>query len=98
MKIATSILDCDDRVDTVLKLNRTNTNYIHIDVMDGKFVSGVHFQDIDELRRIDRVSKYSMDVHLMMENPISYIEKLGGMNIEFVTIHLELDKDIRKII
>lgn len=98
MRIATSILDCDDRVDTVLKLNRTNTNYIHIDVMDGKFVTGVHFQNIDELRAINEVTKYPMDVHLMVEEPLSYIKQLNGMNIEFITIHLEIGKDIREIL
>lgn len=98
MKISTSILDCNDRVDAVLKLNRTNNSYIHIDVMDGKFVSGVNFQNIDELKEISRLAKYPMDIHLMMEEPLSYIEKLKDMNIEFITIHLEIDKDIKIII
>lgn len=98
MMISTSILDCKDRIDSVLQLNRTNTGYIHIDVMDGNFVSNIQFQNIGEIQDINRVSKYPLDVHLMMNAPISYIEKLGDMNIEFITVHLEIDKDIHEII
>ena len=97
MMISTSILDCKDRIKGVLQLNRTHTSYIHIDVMDGKFVSGVHFQNIEEIQEINKVSKYPLDIHLMMEDPVSYIEKLTDMNIEFITIHLEIAKNIKEI-
>jgi len=93
MKIAASILDCNDRVNGVLELNNTNINYIHLDVMDGEFVPNVCFNDIDEIRKINEVSKYAMDVHLMMNDPSNFISCLSGMNIEFITIHLEIDKD-----
>lgn len=98
MMISTSILDCENRIDSVLKLNHTNTSYIHIDVMDGKFVLNTQFQNIGEIQEIQRVSKYPLDIHLMMENPISYIEQLENMNISFITIHLEIEKDLHKII
>lgn len=97
MKIAASILDCKDRINSVIELNRTNISYVHIDVMDGKFVPSVHFDNIGEIRGINLVSKYPMDVHLMMDNPIEYIKELGNMNIEFITIHLEIDKDKKEI-
>lgn len=97
MKIAVSVLDCKDRVKGVLELNRTNTSYIHIDVMDGKFVPSVQFDNMGEIREINKVSKYPMDVHLMMENPDCYIRELDNMNIEFITIHLEIDKDKKEI-
>ena len=97
MKIATSILDCNDRLEGILKLNDTNTSYIHVDVMDGNFVSGVHFQNISEIKEISNNSIKPLDVHLMVDNPIDYIEKLGDMNIEFITVHLEIDKDLKEI-
>lgn len=97
MKIAASILDCKDRINGVLELNRTNISYIHIDVMDGKFVPSIQFDNMGEIRGINLVTKYPMDVHLMMDNPISYIKELGNMNIEFITIHLEIDKDVKEI-
>ena len=97
MKIAASILDCKDRINSVLELNRTNISYVHIDVMDGKFVPNTSFDNMGEIRGINLVTKYPMDVHLMMDNPISYINELGNMNIEFITIHLEIDKDKKEI-
>lgn len=97
MKIAASILDCKDRINSVIELNRTNISYIHIDVMDGKFVPSIQFDNMGEIRGINLVTKYPMDVHLMMDNPISYINELGNMNIEFITIHLEIDKDLKEI-
>ena len=98
MKVAASILDCKDRVEGVLDLNKTSISYIHIDVMDGKFVPSIQFGNIEEIKNIDKVSKYPLDVHLMVDNPSDYIKELNNMNIDFITIHLEVDKDIKKII
>ena len=97
MKIAVSVLDCKDRVKGVLELNRTNVEFIHIDVMDGKFVPSIQFDNMDEIRGINKVSKYPMDVHLMVDDPSSYIKELGNMNIEFITIHLEIGRDKKEI-
>ena len=97
MQIATSILNSNDRIEDVIKLNRTNTSYIHIDVMDGKFVDDIQFS-VKEIGAINRVVKYPMDVHLMVNNPIEYINKLGDMNIEYITFHVEIKKDKKKII
>ena len=97
MKIAASILDCKDRINGVIDLNRTNISYVHIDVMDGKFVPSVQFDNIGQIKGVNLVTKYPMDVHLMMDNPDDYIEELSNMNIEFITIHLEIDKDKKEI-
>lgn len=97
MKIATSILNSSDRIESVLKLNRTNTSYIHVDVMDGKFVSDNQFS-IKEIKAVNLVTKYPMDVHLMVDDPLKYIEELSGLNISYITFHLEIKKDKKKII
>lgn len=93
MKIAASVLDCKDRIEGVLDLNSTNISYVHIDVMDGKFVPSIHFENVEEIQRISEVSGKKLDVHLMMENPFDYVKQLAGLNIEFITIHLEIVKD-----
>lgn len=98
MRISTSILDCQDRIGGVIQLNRTHTSYIHIDVMDGEFVPNIQFKEVHELKAINRVSKYPLDVHLMVMDPIEYVENLENMNIEYITFHLELAQDISKII
>lgn len=98
MKVATSVLDCRNRIEGVKELNKTNISYIHIDVMDGNFVPGIQFDKLEEIKAINDISKYPLDVHLMVDNPSNYIKNLGGMNIKFVTIHLEIDKDIKEVI
>ena len=98
MKVSTSILSCDDRVKAVLELNRTNTSYIHVDVMDGKFVEDVQFDTFEKIHSVNLVSNKPLDIHLMVENPLEYIEQLSNMNIEFVTFHVEVNKNIGKII
>ena len=97
MKIATSILNSSDRIESVIKLNRTNTSYIHVDVMDGKFVSDKQFS-VKEIKAVNLVTKYPMDVHLMVSDPLKYIEELSGLNISYITFHLEIKKDKKKII
>lgn len=98
MKISTSILNAKKRIECVTQLNRTNTNYIHIDVMDGKFVPDTQFDSFNEINAISRNSKYPLDIHLMVEKPIEYIEQLENMNIEYITFHLELNQNINEII
>ncbi len=98
MKISTSILNAKNRIESIVKLNRTNTSYIHVDVMDGKFVKDTQFNKIKEISSLNIVSTYPLDIHLMVENPIKYIKELSNMNIEYITFHIEVDKDINKII
>ena len=98
MKISTSILSCEDRVKAVLELNRTNTSYIHVDVMDGKFVSDVQFDSIKKIHSVNLVSKKLLDIHLMVDNPLEYIKQLSDFNIEYITFHVEVNKNIDKII
>ena len=98
MKISTSILNSNNRIESVKKLNRTNNSYIHIDVMDGKFVEDKQFSKINEINAINIMSDKKLDIHLMVENPKYYLRKLKDMNIEYVTVHIEIEKEIESII
>lgn len=98
MELSVSILNSQDRKEMVKLLNKTNITYIHVDVMDGIFVSQKTF-DIKEIRTISQVSDKKLDVHLMVENPLLYIENIKDLtNIEYITIHLEINKDIKEIL
>lgn len=98
MKIASSILNAENRLECIKKLNTTNTSYIHIDVMDGKFVKDIQLNNINEINAISLISKYPLDIHLMVENPIEYIDQYNNMNIEYITFHIEVEKDIKEIL
>lgn len=91
MKVAVSFLTSEDICGDLLKLDKTTTDYIHVDVMDGKFVPRVN-EPYERLKDIN-ISK-KLDVHLMVEEPLSYIEKYAKLNTEYITIHHEIDKDV----
>lgn len=97
IKISPSILSSKNRIESIKKLNDTNADYIHIDAMDGIFVPNKQM-NIEEIIELEKYTNIPFDIHLMVENPIEYINKLSNKNIEYITIHLEIDKDIHNII
>lgn len=97
MKIATSILAANDRIASIKKLNNTNTDYIHIDVMDNKFVPNYQLP-IDEVNKLNNYTKKPFDIHLMVEDPTDYINNINLSNTKCITIHVELEKDISNLI
>lgn len=98
MELSVSILNSEDKKEMVKLLNSSNAIYTHIDVMDGIFVSQKTFS-IEEIKELSTLSKKKLDVHLMVEDPITYIYKISDLsNIEYITIHLEIEKDIKKIL
>ena len=72
MKVSVSILSNSIKpVDIVKKLDNTKADYIHIDIMDGKFVENKTWT-VSEIKKITSCSKLPLDVHLMVENPSKY--------------------------
>lgn len=90
MKISTSILSSKTRVETIKKLNNTTTDYIHFDIMDNIFVPNKTFS-IEEIKEYAKVCNKKIDAHFMVEDPISYLEKLKEVNFNNVTIHIEIE-------
>lgn len=97
MKVAASILSAKDRIICIKKLNRTNLDYFHIDVMDGEFVNNYQMPP-REVREIASYAKKPLDIHLMVENPIEYIEELQNLNVEYITFHIEVLHNIEELI
>lgn len=97
MKVSTSILSASDRKSAIQKLNQSNTDYIHIDVMDGKFVNNFQMP-LKEILEYEKISEKKLDIHLMVKNPNKYIRRLKKKNIEYITIHYEINKNKDKII
>ena len=97
MKISTSILSSTDRIKCIKELNDTTTDYIHIDVMDNKFVPNYQLP-VKEVNELGLYTKKPFDIHLMIEDPLTFIKNLHVKNIKSITIHLEINKDIEEII
>lgn len=97
IKISTSILSSKDRINSIQKLNNTNSDYIHIDVMDNIFVPNYQFP-LEEIKELSKYSNKPLDIHLMVASPKKYITSLDIKNIYNITIHIEINKDIDSII
>lgn len=88
-KVSGSFLSNNDKLYEINRLNNSNVDYIHFDVMDGKFVSNKNITVSELPKLIDNVKK-KIDIHFMVSNPDKYIEKICYYNIEYITIHYEI--------
>lgn len=83
--------------DTIDKINNTDAEYIHVDVMDGNFVPNISciYNDVkDVLKNTNKM----LDIHLMVDNPIKYILEYKNLSPKFITIHSEINNNIDDLI
>ncbi len=95
MKVSASFLSSKNIPEDLTKLNNTDVDYIHVDIMDGKFVPN-KTMPFREMRHIYEYTSKRLDVHLMVEDPSKYIPLYAELNTEYITIHVEIDEDILK--
>lgn len=95
-EVSTSFLKEGNYKEYIKKLNNSKTDYIHFDVMDGKFVENKNLS-LKELESYLKQSNKKNDVHLMVENPEKYIELLSLYNVSYITIHKEIKNYARMI-
>ena len=93
MKVGVSFFSSKDIVRDLKILNDTDADYIHVDIMDGKFVSN-KTMPFKEMRHISDFTDKRLDVHLMVEDASKYISLYAELNAEYITIHIEIDEDI----
>ena len=90
-KISVSFLSSKDEQKDILKINRTSADYIHVDVMDGRFVKKKH-KPYKMLYKMSNAVTKRLDVHLMEKNPLKNINYFAALNTEYITVHVELEK------
>lgn len=98
MKVAVSFIKSKyNEKETIKLIDKTDADYLHLDIMDGKFVEHKNytFREIEKL--VQNTSK-KLDVHLMCENPSKFIKDYALLNTECITFHLEAIKDPESII
>lgn len=65
--------------------------WVHVDVMDGIFVPNISI-GIPVVQALRKVTELTLDVHLMIDRPIRYVEKFVEAGADYVTIHIEADQ------
>ena len=92
VKIAPSILSADF-ANLEREIRRVDSaDYVHVDVMDGAFVPNITI-GIPVVRCIRPVTKLPLDVHLMVERPLRYVEAFCDAGADIVTVHVEAETE-----
>ena len=93
--IAPSILSADFSKlgKEISDLDKTNCDYIHIDVMDGHFVPNLTIGP-DVIKSIRHFTKKKFDVHLMIDPAKRYIPEFANAGSDIITIHQEINEDV----
>ena len=92
-KIAPSILSADfaNLQRDIQNIKDNGADIVHVDVMDGIFVPNISI-GIPVVQAIRPVTDLPLDVHLMIDRPIRYVEQFVKAGADYVTIHVEADQ------
>lgn len=100
VEVSTSILSMKEGEETKVffALEKAKTDYVHIDVMDGKFVEkNTYHKMFENASYIKRISNLPLDVHLMVEDIKQGIEDFSAVEPNIITFHLEACKDKEEV-
>lgn len=94
MKLSASFLSIKNNIkDNIEKLDNSNIDYLHLDIMDNVFVPNISFS-IDEITELLKNTNRPKDVHLMVKDVYKYIDDYSNLNPDYMTFHLEATNDV----
>lgn len=93
-KISPSILSADfvNLERDIRALGEHGADYVHIDVMDGLFVPNITI-GIPVVAAIRKITDLPLDVHLMIDRPLRYVERFCQAGADILTVHIEADTE-----
>lgn len=91
MIISPSLLAADflELENEIKKINASDAEWIHLDIMDGNFVDTISFGPMI-IKQISKATNKVLDVHLMVTNPTKYLDDLIEAKVNYITIHSEI--------
>ena len=92
-KLSPSILSADfaNLERDIHNIEQNGADWVHVDVMDGIFVPNISI-GIPVVKALRPVTQLPLDVHLMIDRPIRYVEDFVRAGADWLTIHLEADQ------
>lgn len=95
IKISPSVLSADlaDLKKDIKRIEESGADRIHFDVMDGIFVDNISF-GIPVLKSVSECTDMFLDVHLMITDPLKYIDAFVDAGADMITFHAESESDI----
>ena len=93
--IAPSMLGADfGRMSEAAEMIGPHSAYLHMDVMDGHFVPNLTMGP-DLVKALDRIAP--LDVHLMVTDPIDFIEDFRDAGAEIISVHVEANNPLKAL-
>ena len=90
IKLSTSMMCANYfSLESQIKIIDSYTDYYHIDVMDGNYVENIALS-VDYIKQLKEIAHKPIDVHLMVNNPLSYIDKLINIQVNSICVHEEV--------
>lgn len=92
--LAANFLNLEQEVDF---LNKSNADYIHIDIMDGVFVPNISF-GFSVTEAVNRIAKKPLDFHLMIANADNYLEQCVASGAKIISVHAEASPHLHRTV
>lgn len=99
MLIAPSLLSCDFSKfgEEIERMDKAGADMMHLDIMDAHFVPNLTF-GAPIIKKLRKYSQKPFDVHLMISEPLKYIDDFCDAGADIISFHTECDSDIEQTI